>query len=259
MDSVHAVGPKRSDERRWLKRFGRSGPAEVRLLCFHHAGGTASMYRTWARSLPWFIEPVAVQLPGRADRFAEPPFDRLPPLLDALVEVLEPLLDTPYCLYGTSMGARVAWSLAHTLRERSLPGPRLLYVASSAAPGCDDGEWGWDAHSDHLTGYLRQLGGTPEEVLAEPELLAGLLPTLRADLTVLSAGGFRPRRPLDVPIHAFAGADDVEGSPERMDPWRAETTARFEMDVVPGGHFFDPIGEQQVHQVIARDLDQVKP
>jgi surfactin synthase thioesterase subunit len=34
------------------------------------------------------------------------------------------------------------------------------------------------------------------------------LPTLRADLTVLSTDGFHPETPLDVRIRAFAGTDD---------------------------------------------------
>jgi surfactin synthase thioesterase subunit len=241
-------------ERRWLKRFGRRGPADVRLLCFHYAGGSAAMYRHWPRLMPSFIEPIAVQLPGRADRFGEPPYDHMTPLVDKLIEVATPLLDQPYACYGVSMGARVAWALAHTLRERAMPMPRMLFVAASAAPSLDNGTWRWEGRTDGLEGYVREMGGTPVEVLAEPELLAGLLPTLRADLTVLSTHGFRPPRPLDVPVRAFAGSGDAEASPERMSGWRAETSARFDLSLVPGGHFFDSAGERQVIATIGHDL-----
>src|SRR4029077_2626378 len=102
---------------RWFKRFARRDePAELRLLCFHHAGGSASMYRHWPRLLPPSIEPIAVQLPGRADRFGEPAFDRMVSLVDELVEVLKPLLDRPFACFGVSMGSRVAWTLTHALR-----------------------------------------------------------------------------------------------------------------------------------------------
>ncbi len=241
-------------DRRWLKRFGRTGPAETRLLCFHYAGGSAAMFRQWPRLMPWFVEPIAVQLPGRADRFLEPAYDRMPPLVDKLVEVIKPLLDQPFACYGVSMGARVAWALAHALRERAMPMPRKLFVAASSAPCLDNGEWEWDGYEDGLAGYVRHMGGTPAEILAEPELLNGLLPTLRADLTVLSTHGFHPATPLDVPIRAFAGTEDPEASPERMDGWRNETSARFDLDPVPGGHFFDADGERQVIQTIGRDL-----
>ncbi|HEX6501148.1 MAG TPA: thioesterase domain-containing protein [Micromonosporaceae bacterium] len=241
-------------DRRWLKRFGRVGPSEIRLLCFHHAGGSASMYRMWPRLLPWFIEPVAVQLPGRADRYDEPPFETMGPLVDELVEVVKPLLDQPFACYGASMGARVAWALTHALRERGMPLPRVLYVASNTAPKDDDGGKQWDVPEDRLVAYLHDMGGTPPEILADPELLADLLPTLRADLAVLRTHRFRPATPLDVRIRAFAGTEDPTAPPDTMTGWRDETRARFDLDPVPGGHFFDADGERQVIRTIANDL-----
>jgi medium-chain acyl-[acyl-carrier-protein] hydrolase len=246
----------RGDSVRWLKRFGHGRDGDVRLFCFHHAGGTASMYREWPQRLPESIEPVAVQLPGRADRFREPPFDTMAPLVDALIEVLGPMLEQPFACYGLSMGARVSWALTHALRERTMPTPSALYLASAAAPSWAEGRFNRGARKDDdgLLGYLRDMGGTPAELFSEPELLAHLLPTLRADLTLVDTFRFRPSAPLDVPIRAFAGIDDVEGSPERMSRWRDETSGRFELDVVPGGHFFDAAGELQVIQTITDDL-----
>ncbi|KOX06706.1 thioesterase II family protein [Micromonospora profundi] len=242
-------------DRRWFKRFGRrEQPSEVRLLCFHHAGGSAAMYRKWPGLLPASVEPIAVQLPGRADRFGEPAFDRMAPLVDALVNALLPLLDRPFACYGVSMGSRVAWALAHALRERAMPMPFMLFHACDVAPVNDDDVWPWEGRTDGLEGYMREMGGTPPEVLAEPELVRALVPTLRADLTVLSTHGFRPHTPLDVRIRAFAGAEDWTAPPDQMAGWQAETTARFDLDVVPSGHFFGPEAEQQVIRRIGDDL-----
>ncbi len=250
------AGPAAPDlGRRWFKRFGaRTQREEVRLLCFHHAGGSAAMFRPWARLLPESVEPIAVQLPGRADRFRQPAFDRMGPLVDELVEVAKPLLDRPFACYGVSMGARVAWAFAHALRVRSMPPPGALFVASSVAPCHDNGVWEWDDHPEGLEGYLRQMGGTPPEFLAEPELLRAFIPTLRADLDVLSTHGFVPAVPLDMPVHAFAGTDDATSPPEQVAGWRAETTGPFGLDIVKAGHFFDGEAEREVIQEIARDL-----
>lgn len=239
---------------RWLKRFDRGGSPGVMLFCFHHAGGTAAMFREWPHMMPRSIEPVAVQLPGRADRYLEPPLDAMPPLVEALVDAIRPLLDQPFAFYGLSMGARVALALTHRLRELALPVPCMLFPANAAPPQRGAGAAEPDARHDDLIGYLVELGGTPPEILSEPDLLASLLPTLRADLTLVDTYRFPDAPPLDVPIRAFAGRDDVEGAPDRMTGWRAETRGRFDLAVVPGGHFFDAAGERQVVQAITDDL-----
>lgn len=248
-------GPALDRERRWLKRFGppRDAP-RVRLLCFHYAGGSATMFRHWPPLLPRPVELIAVQLPGRADRFLEPAYDRMKPLVDDLIEVIAPLLDRPFACYGVSMGARVGWALAHALRERARPMPQALYVAASGGPTLDNGVWRWEGRADGLEGYVREMGGTPPAVLAEPKLLAALLPTLDADLTVLSTHGFQAATPLDVPIRAFAGVGDDEATPERMRAWGVETATRFDLDVLPCGHFFDAGSERLVIEAVGREL-----
>jgi medium-chain acyl-[acyl-carrier-protein] hydrolase len=251
---VTSSRPARDDSARWFKRLRLGGHADTRLFCFHHAGGTATLYRRWPELMPQSIEPVAVQLPGRADRFREPPFEKMAPLLDALVPVIAPQLDRPFAFYGLSMGGRVAWALTHRLRDESMPLPCMLFVASVAAPGWEEGRPDWAARKENLVGYLREMGGTPPELFAEPELLASLLPTLRADLTLVDSFRFTPARQLEVPIRAFAGASDVEGAPERMSGWHNETRSGFELKVVSGGHFFDSQGELAVISSISECL-----
>ncbi|MCX4091632.1 thioesterase II family protein [Nocardia sp. alder85J] len=248
-------GNARDLDRRWFKRFGRTDDrARIRVFCWHHAGGTAAQYRAWPRLLPPEVEPIAVQLPGRADRFAEPAIDRMTLLVDEFAEVVEPALDRPYALFGTSMGARVARAVAYELRERGLPPPQRLYVACDPAPDTDRGDWPWENRDDGLIGYLREMGGTPPEVLDQPELLRALLPPLRADLTVISTDDFRPDQPLDLPIVGFAGVADPVGTPELMARWSTETTAGFELHRLPCGHFLAADAEAQVIRTIVREL-----
>lgn len=247
----------RSDERRWFKRFRRPADGATTLVCLHHAGGNASGFRDWPRLLPPWIDPIAVQLPGRADRSDEQPFHAMDELVDSLVEVVVPLLDRPVVLFGASMGARVGWSLAHALRERSLPMPRGLYVSASVAPSLDRQIRGWDGPDEGLVNYMRELGGTPSQLLDDPELSGAMVATLRADLTVLSTHTYQPSVPLDIPITAFAGVGDEESPPRRMEPWRVETTGPFTMNTLDCGHFFDSHAVQQVTETIAADLRDV--
>lgn len=246
--------PGPSAERRWLKRPVREADAAVRLLCFHYAGGSAAMFRDWPRLLPRAIEPVAVQLPGRTDRLDEPPCDDMARLVSQIIEVIKPLLDQPFACYGSSMGARVSWALAHALRDRSMPLPRKLFVASSEAPRTARPVRGWDEPDSGLVAYLAELGGTPPEILEDSFLLERLLPTLRADLTVLASHEPKPSVPLDIPIHAIVGRDDQESAPPSMRAWAQETTAGFALDVIDAGHFFDAAADRRVTEIVRAGL-----
>jgi medium-chain acyl-[acyl-carrier-protein] hydrolase len=242
-------------DRSWFKRFGATGhPAHTRLLCFHHAGGSAAMYRRWGGLLPDTIETIGVQLPGRADRFVEPPHAQMIPLVDDLVDAVGPLLERPFAFFGISMGARVAWALAHELRDRALPSPVRLHLACDAAPSTDDGTWPWEDRADGIEGYMREMGGTPTEVLDQPELMRALVPTLRCDLAVLSTHSLRPDVPLDVPVVAYAGVHDPVAPPARVAQWRQETTAGFVLHRLESGHFLDTVAEETVISTIASDL-----
>jgi surfactin synthase thioesterase subunit len=239
---------------KWLRYYGPRDTGKLRLFCFHYAGGNAAMFRDWPKLLPAEIEPIAIQLPGRDNRHAERPYEHIEPLVADLIGVLAPLLAKPFACYGFSMGARVALALAHALRDRGLPAPGKLFVASSAAPTLRLPVRGWNESDDGLVDYLRDLGGTPPQLFNDPDLLGLFLPTVRADLKVVGTCPMPDRPPLTTPIRAFAGAADTEAAPARMLAWQAETNADFHLDTVPGAHFFSPKGMRWVLDSIANDL-----
>jgi len=100
------------------------------------------------------------------------------------------------------------------------------------------------------TARLQTLGGLPEEIRDEPELLRHFMPTIRADFAVCETHEYRERRLLDCPVVAFAGREDAEVPPLRVAPWLEETTGRFDCHVLPGGHFFVHSSQTAVFEVI---------
>lgn len=239
---------------RWV-RFPavETGDAQRRLFCFPYAGGSAAIFDDWLRGSDAELEAVAVELPGRADRFAEPAYQDLPSLTAELQEVLAAHMDRPYALYGHSMGANIAYSLAVKIAgQADLPPPVGLYVGARAAPGTTlVGSVNHGSPDEELVDWLRRLGGTPEQFLTDPDLLDVLLPTLRADLAV-AAG--RMDGVLSVPVRAFAGSVDYEAPPALMRGWAAITSAEFELREIVGGHFFLAHAGWEVLAVIRADL-----
>lgn len=232
--------------------------AQWRLVCFAHAGGGAATFRTWPQHLPPNVEVWAVRLPGRESRMAEPSFTALEPMLDALTEVLQPNLRPPFALFGHSMGAFISFELARRWRRDLLPGPSHLFVAGRHAPHLNSP----NAPLHHLPDAeflvkVQEYGGVPEVILNEPELLALMLPIMRADFTIIDTYTYTPEPPLVCPISAFGGRDDVKAPPNMLEAWRVHTTGRFSLRMYPGGHFFLKDVEAALLQAIGDDLSNI--
>jgi medium-chain acyl-[acyl-carrier-protein] hydrolase len=223
---------------RWLAFADVSAGERVNVFCFSFAGGGASFFRGRVALAPRNITLCGVQYPGREERMAERPYTSLPELIAAAADALLPHLDTPFALFGHSMGALVAYELAQELRERRAPLPRHLFVSGTPAPHIGDDPPVYNLPEEEFITAVRRFGGLPPEVLQSPELLRLLLPRMRADLTVTGTYQGPKHPPLSCPITAFTGRDDAIVSVADVDAWRDYTTAAFRLEVFDGGHFF---------------------
>lgn len=232
--------PAKSSRNRWLA-FPKPRPqARLRLFCFPFAGGAATTYRGWSAQFPDTIEVVPVELPGRASRIRETPFRRLDTLLDGLVEGLGSELERPFAFFGHSMGALIGFELARRLRREGLPQPVWLFVSARRPPQLPpkDDDIYYDLPEEEFIAKLRELDGTPDEVLAHPELMQMLLPLLRADFELNETLDYREEAALDCPISAFGGLSDVEVPREDLQQWAPHSRASFKLRMLRGGHFF---------------------
>jgi medium-chain acyl-[acyl-carrier-protein] hydrolase len=84
-------------------------PDTVALFCFPFAGAGASIFRGWPELAGAAVRPIPVQLPGRENRWQEPPYKDLMALVATLAIVLRPALRPPFALFGHSMGAFIAF------------------------------------------------------------------------------------------------------------------------------------------------------
>lgn len=211
----------------------------LRLFCLPYSGASAMLYARWRRQLPESLELCPLELPGRGRRFAEPLQTDLLVLAEQLAGEIEERIDGPYALFGHSLGALLAFELAHALRRRGLPAPQALFASAAPAPAHREHhrELAAEQSDAQLVARLRQLGGTPEAVLADPELLRLTLPVLRADFLLCGRYRYYRRALLGCPIHVFGGKADRIGV-EALSGWQDESAQRFSLSLFDGGHFF---------------------
>jgi medium-chain acyl-[acyl-carrier-protein] hydrolase len=216
-----------------------SGAESVRLFTFPFAGGSAQIYRGWDCDLPASIGLYAVQLPGRGSRVAEPAFTSMEALMPVLAKALARYLDRPFAFFGHSLGAIIAYEAARQLRSQRGESAVHLFVSARRAPSMRSRREPTHLLDDEaFIARLRELNGTPVEVLREPELMALLLPMLRADFHLSESYVSLPGPRLACPLTVLGGRFDPEANEDELQGWQTVCDQTFELLLFPGDHYY---------------------
>ncbi|PHQ52200.1 thioesterase [Streptomyces cinnamoneus] len=225
---------------RWFRAVTqRYQNPRVRLVCFPHAGGTASYFRGWGRLVPYGVEVLAVRYPGREDRLLEPLAQSMEELADGVLQAVPGLFDVPVAFFGHSMGASVAYEVALRLRAGAGPSPTALFLSGRSGPGHDRTRGLAAAGDAELIDDVVAMGGTDAQAFADPELRELVLPVIRADYALVER--YRARIPdpeLDVPVVAYHGDADPALDDDSVAAWQAVTRGPFDVRRFTGGHFY---------------------
>lgn len=244
----------------WLVRYGATRCPSFRLFCFPYAGGSASAYRDWHSAMDARIEVLALQLPGRGARLGETPVVDFGLLADRVTDVVAAESHaSPFAFFGHSLGALLMFEVTRRLQARAARWPECMFASGRPAPHLPHASRRGSAMSDaELIDELQRLDGTPREVFQHPDLLAIVLPHVRADFVLLDNWRFEPSPPLDIPICALAGMQDSHASLGSVAAWSEWTSAGFELLTYPGGHFFLHEHEIQVAHDVSDRMTAVR-
>ncbi len=201
-----------------------------------HAGGAASFYRPWARYADPGTELLAVQYPGRENRFREPLVPAMDPLASAVAGELLSLPPLPTVFFGHSMGAAVAYE---TLLRLEGGGHHPCHPPVCLRPVPRRRRRAAVRTDDEVVEAVRALGGTHAAVWDDPDMRELLLPVIRNDYRLID--GYR--RPADAPCCSptstpLTGDRDPQVTPEEAAGWSAVTSGSFRLTVLEGDHFY---------------------
>lgn len=232
----------------WLRRFHPAAKAPApqalpstakrRLVCFPHAGGSATFFFPASAALSPDIEVLAVQYPGRQDRRAEQPIDDLGRLADEIVAALSRTLAGGPALFGHSMGAVVAFEVASRMERDLGAAPAMLVASGRRAPSRYRHETVHRYDDQGLIAELRRLSGTADALLGDAEFLQAILPAIRNDYRAIETYRCPEGAIVSCPITVFVGDADPKVTLDEAQAWKEHTTAAFDMRVFPGGHFY---------------------
>jgi medium-chain acyl-[acyl-carrier-protein] hydrolase len=233
------------DQNVWVRRGQSSPNSTSRLFCFPYAGGGASIFDQWGGHFSDEMEVVAVQLPGREERFKEAPFTEMSKVEKAIASGISPFLEKSFAFFGHSMGGLLAFELAHEIRQSGKE-PFHLFVSACVAPHLRrKSRLHHDLPRSQFPRELRHLDGMAEELLNLPECL---------DLQMVDEYQCRQRPPLSCPITAFYGTEDKLANKLDMQEWRGYTSGSFGLCAIPGDHFFLKSATDILLELISRRI-----
>lgn len=241
----------------WVLAQEPRPPEGVRLFCLPPAGGGAANYRKWAAALPAEVDIHRIQPPGRETRFREPFCKRPEDYVSTVARLVAAEPDRPYALFGHSMGALLAYEVAHQVRDQIGREPHHIFASAFRSPREERPPSIHQLPDPEFITQLRdRFGGVPDEVLKYPEVLEIMLPIVRADLALLSAYEYTARKPLRCPISAVGGRADPWVHEQDLRRWSALTTGPFAVHMVDGGHFYLDSALHELVGIVTRALLQ---
>ncbi|MEJ7175141.1 alpha/beta fold hydrolase [Staphylococcus caprae] len=223
----------------WFPYNTNKNYVDHRVFCFHHAGGNASTYFTWANKNYDKIEFCPVELPGHGSRINE----EYEHDFDAIIKNISHEIASydnvdNITLFGHSLGSLIAYEVTSLLEREYNVNVRNLIVAGREAPQCMNRHKDVHYFSDeYLVSELFEMGGTPISILNNNNLMDYFLPILRSDYMLHRNYTFKNSQ-VNCPIHVHYGTQDKYTKLSNLKKWGTITTNNVFLNGFEGNHFF---------------------
>lgn len=214
----------------------------MKAILLHHAGGDKYVYRNMQQNLLPEIESIAIEIPGRGDRFKETFLNSLQDAVDDLYHQIQNEIEENYYIIGNSMGAIMAFLLTHKLKKEDKNLPKHLFLSARLSPDAYKNEPNIvGITSADFWKVVQQYDGVPTTLLAHQELMDLYEPILRSDFELLQNFNqtFESIEPLNIPTSILFGNEDTHNvDMEKMQGWRNFFMNEIEIKSFNGKHFF---------------------
>jgi surfactin synthase thioesterase subunit len=210
------------------------------LYCLPYAGGSKSIYYGWKKHLDPSIILEPIELKGRGRRYDEgfyQDFDES--VSDILLSIKNQIVNNEYAIFGHSFGSLLAYELYHKICDENMMKPKHMFFSGNTAP--DSSRKINILHTLPDNEFLKEvidLGGTPQELVENNELLQLVLPILRNDFRINESYIYKERKDkIECDITVFSGKDE-DIIIEELLAWRNHCCRGFKIHMLAGDHFF---------------------
>jgi surfactin synthase thioesterase subunit len=208
------------------------------LFCFPFAGGSKYSYNHFIPFAAKGLNIVPLELPGRGARRRETLTANMNGAVTDIYNTIRSDLSTPYAFYGHSMGAVLAYLVVKRIISDKLPSPVYIFVSGREGPSIPNTDkLRHLMPREQFIAELREIGGSPDELLNDDDLMDFFEPVLRADFAAMELYEYEETYPFNIPILAMIGLDE-KILEEEVQAWQKETIQEIEIKRFEGKHFF---------------------
>jgi len=217
----------------------------MKLFCFPYAGASATIYSKWNRYIPDGIELIPIELSGKGGRMGEKLYNSLDEAIEDIYKLLiKHINDSPYCLFGHSLGALIAYELYQKLKKKNKNLPSMLFISGSSPPHRKKSGIHHLLADKEFKEYIITMGGIPKELIEDEMLFDYFLPALRCDFKMVETYSFSHGNhvPIDTGLAVLYGKSDPLVDPQEVKEWEDYMQGEFFTKSFDGDHFY--INEQ---------------
>jgi len=226
----------------------------MKAILLHHAGGDKYAWRAYADLLSPVIEPVALELPGRGDRFGEKLLTTMEEMATDIYRQMQPHIHTPYIVVAKSMGALIAYLVMEKLKEHYMRMPSYVFLGSRKCPASYSHEDPiFNKNKSEFWEGVKMYGGLPEALLHHDELRDFFEPILRADFCALETYRHNREVKFNVPATVMYGRQDTVTA-EELESWQNYFVPPVDIFAFDSGHFFMYDQAAQITSLIKEKL-----
>ncbi|MDK2968067.1 thioesterase domain-containing protein [Lacrimispora sp.] len=215
--------------------------SRIKLFCLPYAGSSAMIYYQWSKFLSQDIDLQPVELAGRGSRMDAPLYESINGAAqEVCCSIKDQIKDTPYAIFGHSMGSWIAFELYHEIIKSGLPMPEHLFFSGNRAPHLNvrRNKIIHNLPENEFKNAVLKLGGTPKSVFEDKALADIFVPLIRADYKITETYQYIPgRNKIECGVSALCGREDSI-TQEDMEAWREHVLNKMDVVYFDGGHFF---------------------
>lgn len=210
------------------------------IILLPYAGGNIYSYRPFFNQLDLYFDVLPIELPGRGELSSLK-------ILSDINEITQfihvnyfnkILLNKDYYIYGHSMGAIIAYELSCLLRGQRKKLPKHIIISGREGPSAISSKK--ELHQLPSTEFYKELykmGGIPNDIINNLELMKFLEPTLRGDIRAVEMYKCAFQDKLNIPMTVFYG-DQEDLSINNLYLWSNVIKQDVLYKEFHGNHFF---------------------